>query len=345
MAPPKKPPPPRPTAKKATIRELAVASGASISTVSLVMNGSWERYRITPATAERVRAAARTLGYAPNQNARALRLQRSSLAGMIVPHHRNRFFAGLAESFESHARARGLVPIVVSTQRDPATEREVAATLVMQGVELLVVSGVRDPSDINRLCREKGVRSVNVDLPGPDAFSVVTDNRAGAETLTRHLLRDFTGDGPVLFLGGFDSEYATDLRVEGFLAALDAVGRPRAEARILRCGYHPAAAHAVLDDMLARNDFPRALLVNSITAFEGFATLWRSHGDRIGAPRIACFDWDPFAACLPLPTVMLRQDVEALVGACFDWFGGTSDRTGEIEIVPAQMVLDRIAAP
>ena len=28
------------------------------------------------------------------------------LAGMIVPHYRNRFFAGLAEAFEAEARAR-----------------------------------------------------------------------------------------------------------------------------------------------------------------------------------------------------------------------------------------------
>ena len=342
MAPPKPTSPGRAAPRKATIREVAAASGASVSTVSLVMNGSWERYRINPETAARVRRAAERIGYVPNQKARALRLQRSSLAGMIIPHHRNRFFAGLAESFESHARDRGLVPIVVSTQRDPGTEREVAATLVAQEVELLVVSGVADPSGLNRLCREKGVPCVNVDLPGPDAFSVVTDNRGGAELLTTRLLQGFAELGPVLFLGGLEPEYATDLRVEGFRAALRAAGHPVDRARILRCGYEPARARAALEGMLAQGEFPRALLVNSITAFEGFATFWRAHGDRLGTPRVACFDWDPFAACLPLPSVMLRQDVEALVSACFAWFGGGQERIGEIEMVPAHLALDRI---
>ena len=57
-------------------------------------------------------------GLLKDLKARGLRLSRSGLAGMIVPHYRNRFFAGLAEAFEAEARSRGLCPVVVSTERD-----------------------------------------------------------------------------------------------------------------------------------------------------------------------------------------------------------------------------------
>src|ERR1700728_607567 len=108
--------------KKTTISDIAASVDASVSTVSLVLNGEWSRYRIKEETSERILKTARELGYEVNLRARGLRLSKSGLAGMILPHYRNRFFADLAETFEDQARSRGLRPIVVSTQRDPAVE-------------------------------------------------------------------------------------------------------------------------------------------------------------------------------------------------------------------------------
>ena len=98
---------------------------------------------------------------------------------MIVPHYRNRFFAGLAEAFEGNARSRGLCPIVVSTHRNPANEVKVTETLLAQQVEFLFIAGVHRPDPLNDLCH-CAVRCINIDLPGPLAPSVVSDNRGGA---------------------------------------------------------------------------------------------------------------------------------------------------------------------
>ena len=110
--------------RKSTIYDIAVAADLSPTTVSLVLNDSWQRYRIKPETAARILSCAENLGYAVNLKARGLRLSQSGLAGMILPHYRNRFFAGLAEAFEANARSRGLCPIVVSTHRNPENEAE-----------------------------------------------------------------------------------------------------------------------------------------------------------------------------------------------------------------------------
>lgn len=331
--------------KRVTIKDLAGAAQTSVATASLVMNGTWREHRIHPETAKRVELQARDLGYRPNQRARALRLNRSSLSGLIIPHHRNRFFAGLSEHFELESHRRGLMPIIGSTQRAPELEAKVAASMVAQEVEFLVLAGIDSPSEINRMCREAGVRCVNVDLPGPGAFSVVTDNEAGARKLTRHLLTGLPADRPTMFLGGLAGEYATDLRIKGFLAAHRELGREAAHARVTCCGYSPLAAHEALRDMVrAGVPLPAALLVNSITAFEGFATLWREAPERFAGVRVACFDWDPFAFCLPIETTMLRQDVEGLIARCFEWFDAGEDRTGEMVMVAPQLATDRIAA-
>lgn len=331
--------------KKTTIKDLAEAAGTSATTASLVMNGSWQQHRINPDTAEKIKALAQQLGYQPNQRARALRLSRSSLSGLIIPHHRNRFFAGLAEHFEHESHHRGLVPIIGSTQRVPEIEDTVGASIIAQEVEFLVIAGVNDPSKINAMAHKAGVRCVNLDLPGKDTFSVVTDNFGGAQQLTRHLLAGLPSELPLMFLGGRDQEYATDLRVKGFHAALAEDNRDPKDSIVLRCGYNPQSARDALHSIITTGGhLPAALLVNSITAFEGFVTLWRDHPELFKSIRVACFDWDPFASCLPIETIMLRQDVEGLIHGCFDWFDTDQDRAGELIMVPPRLVFNTINA-
>lgn len=235
------------TGRKSTIYDIAKATGSSTSTVSMVLNGNWARYRISEETATRILDSAKALGYNVNLSARGLRLSRSGLAGMVIPHYRNRFFAGLAETFEDEARRRGLCPIVVGTQRDPDVELNVAQTLLAQRVELLFIAGVRDPAPLNMLCDAAGIPSINVDLPGAGAPSVVSDNRAGARALTDVLIDKMLarGNAPdeLILLGGIAGEYATAMRIAGFRDAFAARGLPPPpDDAIECCGYAPAAA-------------------------------------------------------------------------------------------------------
>src|SRR5260370_35243988 len=152
--------------RKSTIYDIAKATGSSTSAVSMVLNGTWVRDRTKAETANRILESAQQLGYHVNMKARALRLSRSGLAGMILPHYRNRFFAGLAETFEEQARSRGLCPIVVSTQRDPAVETRVTQTPLSQRVEVLVIAGSRNPPPLNAVYAPAAVSSITATFPG-----------------------------------------------------------------------------------------------------------------------------------------------------------------------------------
>ena len=308
---------------KPTIYDIAKAASASAATVSMVMNGSWKRYRIKEETAQRILDTANQLGYHVNMKARGLRLSRSGLAGMILPHYRNRFFAGLAEGFEAQARARGLCPIVVSTQREPALERDVTQTLLSQRVELLFITGVQYPAPLNALCRAAGIPAINVDLPGVDAPSVVSDNHGGARTLTGRVIERLQQAGrdaqDLYFLGGVADEYATDLRVAGFLDALTQRGLRAPPNAVERCGYRPAMVRLALRRWVEqRGTLPAGLFINSITALEGlaqFASEWPR--DSLRDLVVGCFDWDPFAVLQPFDVVMMRQNVERLIAEAF----------------------------
>jgi LacI family fructose operon transcriptional repressor len=309
--------------RKSTIYDIAEKTGSSTSTVSMVLNGNWARYRIKEETAKRILECARELGYNVNMKARGLRLSRSGLAGMVLPHYRNRFFAGLAQTFEDHARSRGLCPIVVGTQRDPAVEVSVTETLLSQRVELLFIAGVRNPTPLNDLCSAANVPSINLDLPGDGAPSVVTDHRKGAAEITGVLIEKLLARGhstdELVLLGGVANEYATEMRIAGFRDAFKARGLTPANDAIECSGYSAAAANRALTtrcQKLGRPPF--GLLMNSITALEGLVQFMATlPHDAWKTVVVGCFDWDPFAAYLPFDVTLLRQDVDKIISEAF----------------------------
>lgn len=324
--------------KKTTIYDVAAAAEASVSTVSLVLNGDWTRYRIKEETSERILKTARDLGYEVNLRARGLRLSKSGLAGMILPHYRNRFFADLAETFETGVRKRDLCPIVVSTQRESAVEAKVVSTLLAQRVEFLFLAGVSELGEINQMCERAAIPCVNIDLPGVGAPSVVSDNRAGARLLTGKLIDKVRNAGgsidDMLFLGGVEGEYATDHRVAGFLEALAREGvAPRADMASF-CGYRPDKSSSAIADYVARRGkLPAALFLSSITTFEGVVRYSISTGSALNCA-VGCFDWDPFAAGLPFTVAMLRQDVETMMELAFASLDPERQRARGVLMVP-----------
>ncbi|MBN7808894.1 MULTISPECIES: substrate-binding domain-containing protein [Agrobacterium] len=329
--------------RKPTIYDIATASSASPTAVSLVLNGQWKKHRIKPETASLILRCAGEMGYSVNQKARALRLARSGLAGMIIPHYRNRFFAGLAECFESEVRERDQCPIVVSTQRDPKIEKRVAEALLAQQVEFLFIAGVHDPSPINDLCAAAGIRCVNVDLPGPKAPSVISDNRGSAAQVTELIIRKLEASGlPIddwFFFGGVRDDNSTRERIKGFTSALAGHGIVLEEAAFRCEGYAPSIAENALAQRYHREGrLPAGLFVNGITGLEGAATFLASlPRETWNSTRIAAFDWDPFAVQMPYEITFVRQDVEAMISAGFALIDEYPDGENPVIVVPANV--------
>jgi LacI family fructose operon transcriptional repressor len=330
--------------RKATIYDIAVAAETSPSTVSIVLNGHALRYRISEETADRVVETARRLEYHVNTKARALRLSRSGLAGMVVANYRNRFFAGLVEAFEMKSRSEGLCPLVASGQRDPMTEFEVTDVMIKQQVEMVFFAGVKDPAPLNAMCRAEGIRCVNIDLPDTSAPSVVTDNRQGARLLTECILGRVVRQGAdhpsLMFIGGRKGEYATEERLLGFYDGNKDI-RPSLKHEIL-CGYTPEESYDRMKQFYVNADFlPDALFVNSIASFEGVLKfLLELEREEYNKIIVGCFDWHPLAAALPFVAGMIEQNASAIIDAAFDAIREPMDSGSRIVKVQPRLILN-----
>ncbi|MEU6147332.1 LacI family DNA-binding transcriptional regulator [Streptomyces sp. NPDC047081] len=114
-----------------TSRDVAQAAGVSQAAVSLVLGDKW-RGRVAEATAERVRQAARDLGYRPNLAARNLRLGRTRTVLLVVPALTNEFFAGVYTGAARVAADHGFgvvlypSPAGIGPARDPFASAQAA---------------------------------------------------------------------------------------------------------------------------------------------------------------------------------------------------------------------------
>ncbi|MFF9774688.1 LacI family DNA-binding transcriptional regulator [Streptomyces sp. NPDC013978] len=177
-----------------TSRDVAQAAGVSQAAVSLVLGDKW-RGRVSATTAERVRQAARELGYRPNLAARNLRLGRTRTVLLVVPALTTEFFAGVYTGAARVAARHGFGVVLypspegVGPARDPFASAQAAldgviassmaadALTAIRGDQLPLVMLDSDPDG------SLGAATVNLDI------------RDGIRQVTDHLLalghRDF----------------------------------------------------------------------------------------------------------------------------------------------------------
>lgn len=334
---------------KKTIYDIARLAGASPSTVSAALSDKWKSRRISPARVKEIRRIAKEQGYAANMQARGLRKSRSGLAGLLIPEHENRYFNALASAFERQAEARGLVPLIASTRRDSAREIHLAETFSAYAIEFLLIAGAQNAAALGKACKAHRLRHVFVDLPGPGAPSVISDNFLGAKKLTEELLKS-AAPSEIIFIGGAPDDHATQARSAGFREALREAGSEAGENQFRPCGYAPEAARAAIAEILHERALPRGLFINSVSALEGalrhFITL---PAGAFADCAIGCYDYDPFAAWLRFPLHMVRQDADGLIAKACELIlsGNTAPSVHQVSplLIPPRTIFNREAAP
>ncbi|MGW0612531.1 LacI family DNA-binding transcriptional regulator [Streptomyces sp. NPDC002788] len=118
-----------------TSRDVAQAAGVSQAAVSLVLGDKW-RGRVSEATAQRVREAARDLGYRPNLAARNLRLGRTRTVLLVVPALTTEFFAGVYTGAARVAAEHGFGVVLYPSPEGigPARDPFASARSALDGV-------------------------------------------------------------------------------------------------------------------------------------------------------------------------------------------------------------------
>ncbi|MER8059436.1 MULTISPECIES: LacI family DNA-binding transcriptional regulator [unclassified Streptomyces] len=170
-----------------TSRDVAHAAGVSQAAVSLVLGDKW-RGRVSEATAERVREAARALDYRPNLAARNLRLGHTRTVLLVVPALTTEFFAGVYTGAARVAAQHGFGVVLYPSPEGigPVPDPFASAQAALDGV--LASSMAADALTAIRGDRLPLVMLDSDPTASPGAATVNLDIADGIRQVADHLL-------------------------------------------------------------------------------------------------------------------------------------------------------------
>jgi LacI family transcriptional regulator len=217
-----------------TIRDVAELAGVHPGTASRALDPRREG-RISPPTAERVRSAARRLGYVPDPVARTLRARRSAVIGVVVPDLANPVFPPIVQGIEDVLAGAGYVALLANTGNDPARERDRVDALQGRRCDgYIVASATLDGTVVARLTSAGApVILVNRETAGPALPSVSSDDRAGVHAAVAHLAG--LGHRVIAHLTGPPNLSVVQNRADAFRSAADAFGLDPRQLIVRHC--------------------------------------------------------------------------------------------------------------
>ena len=298
---------------KVTSLEVARRAGVSQSAVSRVFTPGASA---SAKTVEKVRRAAKELGYRPNVLARAMVSGKSRIIGLVVAYLENQFYPVALELLSNALQEKGYHILIFTAPNSTDGVDRVIEDLMDYQVDGIIAASVSLSSTLAERARAAGVPVVlfNRDQDGSECSSVTSTNTEGARQATQYLIE--TGHRRIAHIAGWQGSKTGQDRARGFEAALETAGqRPFA----LVDGMYDRGVAAACTRQLLEAERPDAIFVgNDHMAFAVLDEL-RSHGLVPGQEiSVIGFDDVPQAAWGSYDLTTYRQPVNRMVKATVD---------------------------
>jgi DNA-binding LacI/PurR family transcriptional regulator len=256
-----------------TIREVAKAVGASVSTISAALNNS---DYVSTDMRSRIEAAIKDLGYRPNDLARGLRLQKTHSIAIVVPDLSNNFYIEVVRGAKDYSASANYTVLIGDSRESWEEERNYLDSFHRRRVDGVVrVPAIDAPGGKAKTVlgnlpvvyadRHPTVRDTYVGRVG-------IDNRRAADSATRYLLS--LGHREIGVIAGEASSGTSVDRLEGFAQALRSV-KIRPDRSMIHRGHNDMeSGHFHAMQLLTRAERPTAIFcTNNMMALGALAAI------------------------------------------------------------------------
>ena len=208
--------------ERVTSLQVAERAGVSQSAVSRVFTAGAS---VSQKTVEKVRRAAKELGYRPNVLARAMASGRSRIIGLVVAYLENYFYPEALEKLSSALQENGYHVLIFMASQTAGNIDDVLEEILDYQVDGIVMASVAMSSDIASRCQAAGVPVVLFNRTQDDAgiAAVTSDNFAGGQAVAEFLLAG--GHQRVAYVAGWEGASTQRDREAGFNEGMRKAGR------------------------------------------------------------------------------------------------------------------------
>lgn len=300
-----------------TLRDVAAASGVSLSTASRALD---ERGTASKsAAAVHVRKVAEELGYRRNSFASNLRRGETRTLGVLVPRLSDTVMALMFEELERAASDRGYFAMVATSGDDPDDERRAAETLLDRNVDGLILATARLDDELPRHLRERGVAHALVLRTDGVSPSALGDDEVGGYLAVRHLIDLGHRDIAVVTGPSFTSTGVA--RLAGARRALDEARIEPPEEWLMAAGYGIENGFSAGEALLAGNAGKRPSAVfaaNDNLAMGIIAAAHRFHVTVGEDLALVGYNDIPLSSRLATPLSSVRVPLDQIAGNAID---------------------------
>ncbi len=295
-----------------TLKQIASVCGVSVAAASKALNNAPD---ISAETAERIRKAARELGYYPNSAARALKTNRTQNIGVLFEDDTHcglthEYFSHVLNAVKSSAESRGYDVTFISRNIGGAP-MSFLEHCKYRNVDGVVIANVdfSDP-DVTELLNSD-IPVVTIDYLFDGRGAVLSDNVQGMHDLVSYVYG--LGHRKIAFIHG-ELTAVTQSRLAGFYRACKELGLTIPDNYVVPARYHsPGQSGLATRALLQGKGRPTCILYPDDISLLGGMTELEKHG--LAVPEdisIAGYDGIFLSQVLRPMLTTLRQDSRQL---------------------------------
>lgn len=266
--------------KKKSLQYIAEKTGVSVSTVSRVLSGNGEKYRISKKTIEAVRQEADKINYMPDLIAKGLRTNRTDTIGLTVPNIDNPFFANLACIVINELKRRGYHVLLADSMESDKEEKDALNMFVSRKVDGIIAVPVSTSPDLyEQIATDTPVVLIDRHFDKTSLPYICTDNYIGGRMATDYLIRK--GHRDLLAIEGNRAALSNRDREAGFLDEVQSRKGISIRTQVVGDAFSVENGYKETLAILQSGDLPDAIFAFSTTILLGSIRALREYGIRL----------------------------------------------------------------
>ncbi len=279
-----------------TIRDVAVAAGFSVNTVSRALN---EKPDVSEKTRRAILEAAKKMGYRPNRLARGLRSNKTQTIGVIVADIANPFFGAVVKGIEQAASKQGLSIILANSDETCKREAKAIQVMLSEKVDGILITPCQKERKTIIDLKQSGLPFVLLGRCFDDLSIdyVIPNDMYGGFLATKHLLE--IGHTRIAIVNAPLYISSAKHRLKGYKKALSQYGVKVDESLITSQALTVKEGYRVARSILRQAHRPTAIFAYSDFVAFGVMKAIREAGLRVPEDiAVVGFDDVEFSSCL-----------------------------------------------
>jgi LacI family transcriptional regulator len=316
------------------LRDVAAAAGVNPSIASRILNDD-PTLSARPETRDRVREAARTLGYTPNAFARGLKLRSTMTLGLVLSDVGGAVGSDLIHGAERQAAKDGYVVLLADAEDLRANGSAHRRLLLERRVDGLVIAAEDADAQLVAELTERRM-----------PFVLIRDDAAGVALAVDHLVA--LGHTAVGYVAGAPNGDAAARRRAEYAEALARHGL-RSSGELLDVGLTEDAGFHAARELMSGREASTAIVVGNVAQAVGAMAALRA--SRLTVPTdvsVVALQDAPLAAYLDPPLTVVRMPMRELASRAVAQLVGRMRGDAAADAVPgtiSEMVVRGSTAP